>query len=170
MEAMRQRSRSSLQGDVRIDDAYRVGSTGRQGWRGLKTRWHCGRRGTARWTSQRVRFDPVAGFSFAALTPLGWRRHWTPEAVILSDGLGFEVLRKLGYDHRVVIPKGQGRHRNRAVQVAERDTGQPENIADRHLSRLKFRKYAARYLADVQYRFNRRSDSPRCCLDWPWPS
>jgi hypothetical protein len=50
--------------------------------------------------AQRVRFDPVAGFSFKALTP--WvRLAVAPGSCVLSDGLlGFEVLEKLGYTHK----------------------------------------------------------------------
>jgi hypothetical protein len=50
-----------------------------------------------------VRFDPVAGFSFAALTP--WARlAVAPGSCVVSDGLlGFEVLERLGYAHKVVL-------------------------------------------------------------------
>ena len=45
---------------------------------------------------QRVRFDPVAGFSFAALALWG-RLAVAPGSCMVSDGLlGFDVLERLG--------------------------------------------------------------------------
>jgi len=50
-----------------------------------------------------VRFDPVAGFSFAALTLWG-RLAVAPGSCEVSDGLlGFEVLERLGYTHKVAL-------------------------------------------------------------------
>ena len=53
-------------------------------------------------------FNPVKGFSFAVLTP------WARQAIaagscMMSDGLlGFEVLERLGYEHKVVLaPRGK---------------------------------------------------------------
>jgi hypothetical protein len=56
---------------------------------------------------QRVCFDPVGGFSFAALTP--WARLAVAPGTCVSDGLlGFEVLKRLGYTHKVVLaPRGR---------------------------------------------------------------
>jgi len=106
IEAMAQRKADRpLQGDIRVDDAYLGGErTGGGPGRGSSNKvafvaaveMFEGR-------SQRVRFDPVAGFSFAALTP------WARLAVALgscatSDGLlGFEVLEWLGYTHKVEL-------------------------------------------------------------------
>jgi hypothetical protein len=61
---------------------------------------------------QRVRFDPVAGFSFAALTP--WARMAVaPGSCVVSDRLlGFEVLERLGYTQKVVLaPRGKRERR-----------------------------------------------------------
>lgn len=52
----------------------------------------------------------------------------------------------------------QGRHRNRAVQVAPRRAVELETALSGTHHAFKFAKYARRYLAEVQYRFNRRSD------------
>ncbi|GGE77633.1 hypothetical protein GCM10008020_22970 [Massilia psychrophila] len=50
-----------------------------------------------------MRFDPVAGFSFAALTLWG-RLAVAPGSCEVSDGLlGFEVLERLGYTHKVAL-------------------------------------------------------------------
>ncbi|MGK5024868.1 transposase [Janthinobacterium sp. RB2R34] len=50
---------------------------------------------------QRLRFDPVAGFSVSALAP--WARQpIPPSACFPSDGLsGFAVLDQFGYEHNI---------------------------------------------------------------------
>lgn len=92
-----------LHGDIRIDDTYLgVKKTGGKAGRGSDNKlafvavveMRNGR-------PQRVRFDMVAGLTFAAL------RAWTleelvPGSCVTSDGvLGFDVLKKLGYCHKV---------------------------------------------------------------------
>ena len=63
-------------------------------------------------------------------------RALAPGCQVTTDGLlGFEVLGQMGHTHHVVLPP-RGK------------TGT--------CHAFRFRKYAARYLADVQYRFNRR--------------
>jgi hypothetical protein len=42
--------------------------------------------------------------------------------------------------------------------MAQRIAGEPENGSDGTHHSFKFAKYARRYLAEVQYRFNRRRD------------
>jgi transposase-like protein len=162
MEAMRQREADRpLQGDVRIDDAYLGGEhPGGKAGRGSENKvafvaaveLRDGR-------PQRIRFDPVAGFSFVALTP--WAAQaLTPGSCIQSDGLlGFEVLRKLGYAHRVVMaPKGKAGTEIEPFKWLNVILGNLKTSLTGTYHAFKFRKYAARYLADVQYRFNRRSD------------
>ena len=56
----------------------------------------------------RIRFDPVSVFSYAGLT--AWaRKALVPGITVISDGLlGFEVLSKIGFTHKVVTsPKGK---------------------------------------------------------------
>ena len=162
MEAMRQREADRpLQGDIRVDDAYLGGErTGGKAGRGSENKVAFVAAVELRdGHPQRVRFDPVAGFSFAALTP--WAAQaLVPGSHILSDGLlGFEVLRKLGYDHQVVIPpKGKAGTEIEPFKWLNVILGNLKTSLTGTYHAFKFRKYAARYLADVQYRFNRRSD------------
>ena len=162
MEAMRQREADHpLQGDVRVDDAYLGGErTGGKAGRGSENKvafvaaveLRDGR-------PQRVRFDPVAGFSFAALKP--WAEQaLAPCCCVLSDGLlGFEVLRQLGHTHRVVIPpKGKAGTEIEPFKWLNVLLGNLKTALTGTHHAFKFTKYAARYLAEVQYRFNRRSD------------
>ena len=162
MDAMRQRESSqALSGDVRIDDAYLGGElTGSKAGRGSenKTAFVAAvemREGRP----QRVRFDPVAGFSFEALKP--WAASaLTPGSTITSDGLiGFEIVRRLGFTHHVVIPpKGKAGTEIDAFKWLNVLLGNLKTSLSGTHHAFKFAKYAARYLSEVQYRFNRRSD------------
>ena len=106
-----------------------------------------------------MRFDPVAGFSFAALTLWAWLAV-APGSCVVSDGLlGFDVRERLGYTHTVVLaPRGKAGtdiapFRWLNVLLAKLKTA----LSGTHHA-FKFAKYARRYLAEVQYRFNRRAD------------
>jgi transposase-like protein len=162
MEAMRQReAEQPLAGDIRIDDAYLGGErTGGKAGRGSENKvpfvaaveLNGGR-------PQRVRFDPVKNFSFAALTP------WADSALVAgstltSDGLlGFEVLRKLGFEHRVVIaPRGKLGTEIDAFKWLNVLIGNLKTALSGTHHAFNFDKYGHRYLAEAQYRFNRRFD------------
>jgi transposase-like protein len=162
MEAMRQREEEKpLSGDVRVDDGYLGGErTGGKAGRGSENKTafvaaveiYDGR-------PQRVRFDPVTGFSFKALA------NWAatalmPGTVVTTDGLlGFEVLQHLGYSHQVVIsPKGKAGTEIDAFKWLNTIMGNLKTAITGTHHAFKFAKYAGRYLAEVQYRFNRRAN------------
>jgi len=108
---------------------------------------------------QRVRFDVVAGFSFQALRP--WAsRALVPGSDIISDGLiGFEIVRQYGCSHKVVIsPKGKAGTEVNAFKWLNVILGNLKTTLLGTHHAFKFTKYAPRYLAEVQYRFNRRFD------------
>lgn len=162
MEAMHQREAAQpLAGDVRIDDAYLGGErTGGKPGRGSENKAPFivavemieGR-------PQRVRFDPVPAFSFAAIE--AWAdRALVPGAVVTSDGLlGFEVLRKLGFQHRPTLaPKGKPGCNVEPFRWMNVILGNLKTALSGTHHAFAFRKYAHRYLAEVQYRFNRRND------------
>ncbi len=103
--------------------------------------------------------DPVAGFSFAALTP--WARQAiTPGSCVMSDGLlGFGVLELLGYAHKVVLaPRGKAGTEIEPFKWLNVLLGNLKTALSGTHHSFKFSKYARRYLAEVQYRFNRRAD------------
>jgi transposase-like protein len=160
MEAMHQReAEQPLQGDVRIDDAYLGGErTGGKAGRGSENKvpfvaaveMREGR-------PQRVRFDPVNDFSFASL------KIWAAQAlaagcVITSDGLlGFEVVRQMGFEHRVVLAgKGKVGCEVEPFRWLNVLLGNLKTTLSGTHHAFKFAKYAHRYLAEIQYRFNRR--------------
>lgn len=162
MEAMRQREDSlPLSGDVRIDDAYLGGehSGGKPGRGSENKTAFVAAVEMKEGRPQRVRFDPVKNFSFKALKP--WAAHaLVPGTTITSDGLlGFEVVRQLGFPHHVVIvPKGKAGTEVDAFKWLNVLLGNLKTALTGTHHAFKFAKYAARYLAEVQYRFNRRAN------------
>jgi transposase-like protein len=162
MEVMVQREANRpLEGDVSVDDAYLGGErTGGGPGRGSTNKvafvaaveMKDGR-------PQRVRFDPVANFSFAALTP--WAKQAiAPGSRVTSDGLlGFEVLARLNYQHKVVqAPRGKAGTEIEPFKWLNVVLGNLKTALSGTHHAFNFSKYARRYLAEVQYRFNRRSD------------
>lgn len=105
MEVMREREDGCpLQDGVRVDDAYLGGELtgGGRGRGSLNKVTFLAAVEMRNGRPQRVCFDPVTGFSFAALAV--WARQAiVPGSCVISDGLlGFEVLGQLGYAHKVV--------------------------------------------------------------------
>lgn len=160
METMFQREQSRpLRGIVSIDDAYlggeRVG--GRRG-RGSENKvpfvaaveMNDGQ-------PVRVRFDRVRAFSFEAL------RDWhtvalAPGTQVTSDGLiGFEVLRRDHFAHQTVQPPpGKLGTEVEPFRWLNTVLGNLKTALSGTHHAFAFRKYGHRYLADAQYRFNRR--------------
>ena len=160
MEAMHQREATrSLSGDVRADDAYLGGErTGGTNGRGSENKvafvaaveMHDDR-------PHFVRFDPVASFSFKALRAWG-ERALAPGCQVTTDGLlGFEVLGQMGHTHHVVLPpRGKAGTEIEPFRWLNVVLGNVKTALSGTYHAFRFRKYAARYLADVRYRFNRR--------------
>ena len=160
MEAMFQREQGlPLRGIVVIDDAYlggeRVG--GKRG-RGSENKvpfvaaveMHDGQ-------PVRVRFDRVRAFSFQAL------RAWhavalAPGAQVTSDGLiGFEVLQRDHFAHQTVQPPpGKAGTEVEPFRWLNTVLGNLKTALSATHHAFAFGKYGHRYLADAQYRFNRR--------------
>lgn len=159
---MYQRERTRpLQGSVSIDDAYLGGEvTGRKAGRGSPNKvpfvaaveLHKGR-------PVRVRFDRVKAFSFAALHD-GRTVALAPSAIVTSNGLlGFEVLARDGFKHHVVhAPKGKAGTEIEPFRWLSTILGNLKTSINGTHHAFNFRKYGHRYLADDQYRFNRRLD------------
>jgi transposase-like protein len=162
MDAMRQREATQpLAGDVRIDDAYLGGErTGGKAGRGSENKVpFVAAVEMVNDRPQRVRFDPVKAFSFAGLTEWATKA-LVPGSSVTSDGLlGFEVLGQIGFTHNVVIaPKGKAGCNIEPFKWLNIILGNLKTALSGTHHAFAFRKYAHRYLAEVQYRFNRRSD------------
>lgn len=106
---------------------------------------------------QQAVIDPVPGFTKAALAE--WVQHrLSPGADVYSDGLG--AFRVLEVDHAHTFIEGHGRSQ------CEEDNARWVNVVLSNLKRsldgtyhaFKFVKYAHRYLAETQWRFDRRFD------------
>lgn len=162
MEVMVQREADRpLTGDVRVDDAYLGGErTGGGPGRGSTNKvafvaaveMRDGR-------PQRIRFDQVANFSFASLAPWA-KRSIAAGSCVISDGLlGFEILERMGYTHKVVLaPRGKAGTEIEPFKWLNVILGNLKTALSGTHHAFKFSKYAQRYLAEVQYRFNRRTD------------
>jgi hypothetical protein len=108
---------------------------------------------------QRVRFDPAKNFSFASLGP--WANGaLTAGTIVTSDGLlGFEVLERLGFVHRVVIaPRGKAGTEIEPFKWLNVVLGNLKTALSGTHHAFDFAKYGHRYLAEAQYRFTRRFD------------
>lgn len=162
MEAMRLREvEKPLAGDVRLDDAYLGGErTGGKAGRGSENKVpFVAALEVKDGRPQRVRFDPVKNFSFAALGP--WAEGaLTPGSTVTSDGLlGFEVLERMGFVHRVVIaPRGKVGTEIEPFKWLNVVLGNLKTALSGTHHAFDFAKYGHRYLAEAQYRFNRRFD------------
>lgn len=106
---------------------------------------------------QRVRFDPVSGFTYATLEV--WAaRTLSPGCVVASDGLlGFNVLNQRGFTHhqQKALP-GKAGCEVEPFKWLNVIRGNLKTALSGTHHAFKFAKYAHRYLAEVQYRFNRR--------------
>lgn len=94
---------------------------------------------------QRLRFDPVAGFSVPAVAP--WARlAIAPGACFISDGLsGFAVLDQLGYEHNIRHALArQDLHRDRRLPLAQRGIGNLKTALCGKHHTFKFAKFARR--------------------------
>lgn len=162
MEAMFRREQArSLHGTVSIDDAYLGGErTGGKAGRGSENKVPF----IAAVELQaarpiRVRFDRVRAFSFAALKT--WQAvALAPGAEVTSDGLlGFEVLQREGCNHRgLQPPRGKAGTEIEPFRWLNPLLGNLKTALSGTYHAFAFKKYGHRYLADAQYRFNRRFD------------
>jgi transposase-like protein len=106
-----------------------------------------------------VVFSPVKAFSRAEIGEWAHTRV-VPEAILVTDGLpGFSVLAELGYRHRpwVVGPDRRSTEMPRFDWV-NTVLGNLKSAISGTYHAFKFQKYIHRYLAEAQYRFNRRFD------------
>ena len=152
-----------LHGRVEVDDAYlggvRAGKPGR------------GAEGKAPFViavetdpdAQRPRFvrlDPLPAFSKAAL--LEWAKQaLAPSALLVSDGLAcFVSAGEWAAGHERVVVGVRKRSELESFHWVNTLLGNLKNAIRGTYHSFKVKKYAGRYLAEFQYRFNRRFDLP----------
>jgi len=162
MEVMRQREDSrQLEGRVEIDDAYLGGerSGGKRG-RGSENKVAFiaavqttpdGQPQLACFAQQPFTTEEVAAFAAKSLAP---------SATVVSDGLWcFRGVKLIGADHEPIVTGG-GKASTRLPQFKAVNTllSNLKTALSGTYHAFDFAKYAHRYLAEAQYRFNRRFD------------
>jgi transposase-like protein len=151
-----------LEGRVEIDDAYLGGQrTGGKVGRGSEnkvSRWS--QRCRRPWMASRLR----CACTCSRLPRQRWRTlpggTWTRSSRVVSDGLKcFEAVRSVGIEHERTVTGG-GVHSVKLPQFKAINTvlGNLKTAISGTYHAFDFAKYGHRYLAQVQYLFNRRFD------------
>jgi len=149
-----------LSGRVEIDDAYLGGErNGGKVGRGSENKipFVAAVQTTPEGHPLFVRFDPVAGFTQAALDRWG-QCHLSAATVVCSDGLYcFTALAPWVSGHHITVV-GSGRKSAQHPHFRWVNTllGNLKRALSGTYHAFKFLKYAYRYLAEYAYRFNRR--------------
>ena len=160
MEVMRLREQSrQLDGRVEIDDAYLGGElAGGKCGRGSQNKVAFiaavqttpeGRPVLACFSQQRFTKEAVARFAAKSLAP---------SAIVVTDGMWcFQAITRIGAEHRPTIT---GRRSDKLPQFKAVNTvlSNLKTALSGTYHAFAFAKYAHRYLAEAQYRFNRRFD------------
>jgi ISXO2-like transposase domain len=162
MQVMAEREAGrTLQGEVIIDDAYLGGERRGKAGRGSENKvpFVAAVQLSAEGHPQLARFDPVTGFTKEAIGHWATRNLGTP-TLVLSDGLNcFPGVEQGGAFH---VPEvvGAGRRSTDMPCFTWINTvlGNVKTALAGTYHAFNFRKYAHRYLAECQYRFNRRFD------------
>jgi len=144
---------------VEVDDAYlggerSDGTTGR-GTSG-KTPFVAAVQTTAEGQPVRVKFSRVAGFTRADIKRWG-QQHLSPGSTVYSDGLScFLAIKDVGCRHQpIVTGSGKQAVQNPAFKWANTMLGNLKNSVAGTYHAIR-EKHVPRYLAQFQYRFNRR--------------
>ena len=160
MEVMREREDSrQLQGRVEIDDAYLGGErTGGKVGRGSENKipFVVAVQTTPEGKPQFVclRQQPLTHEEVAIFAA----RSIAPTAIVVSDGLWcFGAVQSVGAQHqRLVTGGGKGSVRLPQLRAVNTFLGNLKRSLGGTYHAFDFAKYAHRYLAEAQYRFNRR--------------
>jgi transposase-like protein len=174
-------SSRTLEGRVEVDDAYLGGEhPGGKAGRGSENKvpFIAAVQTSVDEHPQFVIFSRVKAFSKAEVETWA-RQHLASSAVIISDGLGcFSAVTAAGCSHEPEVV-GTQRKSTQLPQFKWVNTllGNLKTSLSGTYHAFDFEKYGYRYLAEAQYRFNRRfklADMlPRllraCAVSVPWP-
>ena len=150
-----------LQGDVVMDDAYLGGERRGKAGRGSenKVSFVAAVQLSEEGHPQIARFDPVKGFTRDAIGQ--WAERYLCTATrVLSDGLNcFPAVAQAGAVHVPEVVGGSRRSTDMPCFTwVNTLLGNLKTALAGTYHAFNFRKYAHRYLAEYQYRFNRRFD------------
>ncbi len=164
MQVMDEREDKRVLGDrVEIDDAYlggvRAGKAGR-GAEGKVPFVIAVQTSEEKHQPWYVRLDPLPGFTKKALAQ--WAQQaLAPDALMVSDGLAcFVAAADLVATHERVVVGTRKSSDLDCFHWVNTLLGNIKSSIQGTYHGFKFGKYAARYLAELQYRFNRRFDLP----------
>ena len=164
MQAMDEREAGRVLGErVEIDDAYlggvRPGKVGR-GAEGKVPFVIAVQTSEEEHHPWYVRLDPLSGFTKKALVE--WAHSaLAPDALIVSDGLAcFAAAAELVGTHDRVVVGTRKSSELECFHWVNTLLGNIKSSIQGTYHGFKFDKYAARYLGELQYRFNRRFDLP----------
>lgn len=151
-----------ISGRVEIDDAY-LGGESQDGKVGRGAKNNVPFLAAVQTNADRKPLNAVlsAVKAFSGQEIAAWARRWVrPETILVTDGLpSFSALSDLGFRHRPCVV-GTGRRRTDMQRFDWVNTilsNLKTSISGTYHA-FKFFKYIHRYLAEVQYRFNRRFD------------
>jgi len=163
IQTMTERERDrQLTGHVQLDDAYLGGeNTGGKSGRGSENKVPF----LAAVETNKDGRPTYAIFqkinAFTKLDVKEWaRKHIKSGTVVTSDGFKcFNVLSKAGIEHdRVIVGPGNKSTNMPCFTWVNTILGNLKTAISGTYHAFRFDKYATRYLAEVQYRFNRRFD------------
>jgi len=151
-----------LSGRVEIDDAYLGGvNVGGKPGRGSENKipFVAAVETDEKGHPRRAVLSPVQAFSHEQIRDWA-QRSLSPSALVVSDGLDcFRAVSKIGCTHQ---PNVVGSHRKSSDMPCFRWVNTVLSNVKTSLAgtfhAFDFAKYAKRYLAEIQYRFNRRFD------------
>lgn len=163
MQVMAEREANTvLSGRIELDDAYLGGEeNGGKVGRGSenKTPFVAAVETNDQGHPRRAVFTPVTAFSSAELA--AWAvRHVSPRSVVVSDGLHcFRAVTAAGCEHQPKVVGGGRKSTDMSCfNWINTILGNLKTTIAGTCHAFAFDKYAGRYLAEVQYRFNRRFD------------
>lgn len=164
MQVMDEREATRILGDrVEVDDAYLGGVRPGKAGRGAEGKVPFVIAVQTQENEHRpwyVRLDPVSGFTKKALVE--WAQQaLAPDSLLVSDGLAcFAAAADLVSDHQRLIVGTRKSSDLECFHWVNTLLGNIKSSIQGTYHGFKFKKYAPRYLAELQYRFNRRFDLP----------
>lgn len=163
MQTMLEReSTKKLSGEIQVDDVYLGGELRGNGrGRGSPNKTPIvAAVETRNGRPARVKFSRVEGFCGTELEQWS-QHHLLPESDVVSDGLHcFRAIAKAGYNHKAIRTGGGPRSVEHPEFLWVNTTVGNLKTALRGTYHAIRKKHVPRYLAEFQYRINRRHDLP----------